>query len=525
MKTLITFLCWSILLLLPAMMSSQQISLSQCFGGNASDFAHDIKPTSDGGFIMVGYTKSSGSGDVTGFNHGGKDYWIVKFTSTGELQWQKNYGGSAHDEAWGVCETAQHDFVIAGYSYSNDGNVTDHIGTSEHSDAWIIRIDMYGQLLWTHSFGTESDDMAIDITCNLEDHLWIAGRVSATGQNVENLIGMDDYWLIDCDLEGNISWENVYGGLKDDILQDMLWTLDNEIYLVGYSYSQSDGPLDGEAYVVKVNASGDKVWDLDLGTDTQEGLGFAGRMCETEDGNICVSYRSSNGADEANCNSQGAFLVRRISPDGDILNEMCYGGSGTDQPTAVAIDANNHTWLLGTTYSTDGDVTEPAYTDIASNVWLAALDNDGDVLWNQSMGGTRIESGCSMLVTNDNHVVLVGNSTSLNGEVVGQHDESGHTYDVWLVMLDMQTVKVAEKQTASLSLYPNPVSAALIIETSDPDSNGWLTVFNQMGQAVDGIKMNAARVSYDTSSLATGIYTVQVVSKGVRSEPIRFVKE
>ena len=94
-------------------------------GGSGSDLARSVQQTGDGGYIVAGDSTSSASGNVTGTNHGGNDYWIVRLDSTGNIVWQKLLGGSGDDIANSVQQTADGGYIVAGNSGSSaSGDVT-----------------------------------------------------------------------------------------------------------------------------------------------------------------------------------------------------------------------------------------------------------------------------------------------------------------------------------------------------------------------------------------------------------------
>src|SRR5262249_16660093 len=132
--------------------------------------AYSIRQTSDKGFIACGYAISD-NGDVSG-NHGNADYWIVKLDSNGNLKWQKCFGGSDDDIARSVQQTTDGGFIVAGYSKSADGDVSGNHGMYDY---WIVRLDSLGNLLWQKSFGGSLDEQAFSIEQIAQGGFIIAG--------------------------------------------------------------------------------------------------------------------------------------------------------------------------------------------------------------------------------------------------------------------------------------------------------------------------------------------------------------
>ena len=109
--------------------SSGDILWQICLGGTNVDVAYSIQQTSDGGFIVAGYTCSN-EGDVSG-NHGNSDYWVVKLNSSGTIEWQKCLGGTDGDYAYSIQQTSDGGFIVAGLTGSNDGDVSGNHGGSD----------------------------------------------------------------------------------------------------------------------------------------------------------------------------------------------------------------------------------------------------------------------------------------------------------------------------------------------------------------------------------------------------------
>src|SRR5258707_778654 len=103
--------------------SQPAIQWQKCLGGTGSEGSvNSIQQTSDGGYIVAG-SSNSNDGDVTG-NHGGYDYWIVKLSNTGTIQWQKSLGGASGEFSYSIQQTSDGGYIIAGSSSSNSGDVT-----------------------------------------------------------------------------------------------------------------------------------------------------------------------------------------------------------------------------------------------------------------------------------------------------------------------------------------------------------------------------------------------------------------
>src|SRR5207247_1541524 len=127
-------------------------------GGSGDDYAYSIQQTNDDGFIVAGSSPSN-DGDVSG-NHGHTDFWIVKLDEDGNLLWQKSFGGSDYDQAKSIQQTVDGGYVVAGYSYSTDGDVSINHGANDY---WIVKLDTIGNLVWQKSLGGSNYDQGNSI--------------------------------------------------------------------------------------------------------------------------------------------------------------------------------------------------------------------------------------------------------------------------------------------------------------------------------------------------------------------------
>jgi len=126
------------------------IQWKKCMGGTGDDRVNCIKQTNDGGFIVAGQTNSN-NGDVSD-NHGGYDYWIVKLSNSGDIEWQKCLGGTNNDYATCIQQTNDGGFIVAGYTCSSNGDVS---GNHQSYDYWIVKLSNSGDIEWQKCLGGE----------------------------------------------------------------------------------------------------------------------------------------------------------------------------------------------------------------------------------------------------------------------------------------------------------------------------------------------------------------------------------
>ena len=167
------------------------ITWQKSLGGTNQDYGYSIQQTTGGGYIVAGYSNSN-DGDVTG-NNGGVDCWIVKLDTVGNITWQKSLGGSGFDSAYSIKQTQDGGFIVACESYSNDGDVT---GNNGSYDYWIVKLDSGGEITWQKSFGGSEGDAASSIQQTNDGGYIIAGSSYSNDGDLTVNNGLNEHWII-----------------------------------------------------------------------------------------------------------------------------------------------------------------------------------------------------------------------------------------------------------------------------------------------------------------------------------------
>src|SRR5690606_36383484 len=162
-------------------------------------------------YILTGSSESN-DGDVSG-NHGNFDCWIVRLDNIGNIQWQKSLGGSQEDSSGQIQQTFDGGYIMVGYSRSNNGDVS---GNHGHYDYWVVKLDMSGNIQWQKSLGGSGVDMAHSIQQTIDGGYIVAGLSQSNDGDVTGNHGGADYWIVKLDDNGNIDWQKSFGGTGSD---------------------------------------------------------------------------------------------------------------------------------------------------------------------------------------------------------------------------------------------------------------------------------------------------------------------
>jgi hypothetical protein len=204
----------------------------KCFGGKGADFANSVQQTTDGGYIIAGRSDSN-DGDVTG-NHGDLDFWVVKLSEDGSLQWQKSFGGSGIDEAESIRQTADGGYIIAGNSLSYGGDVTDNHG---YVDLWVVKLSDVGSLQWQKTYGGSRYESVFSVRQTSDGGYIIAGYTDSKDGDVTGNHGKEDFWVVKLSDVGSLQWQKTFGGSGMDVAYSIEQSSDGGYVVTGQSDS------------------------------------------------------------------------------------------------------------------------------------------------------------------------------------------------------------------------------------------------------------------------------------------------
>ncbi|HEY0068146.1 MAG TPA: T9SS type A sorting domain-containing protein, partial [Flavisolibacter sp.] len=264
--------------------SNGTIAWRKAYGGSRLDLLYSMTRTHDGKYILVGSTMSV-DGNVSG-NHGAagtEDIWMICVDASGNLLWQKCFGGSAQDVGYSVAETPDHGFLIAGASWSVNGDLQSNKGAA---DAWLIRTNASGQLLWQKNLGGTGNESFRDIALNSDNTFTVVGTTDSPVAEGHTCKGGRDAWLVRVSDAGTLLWSKGYGGSGHEEAGSIQRIWGNEYLISGCTKSTNGdvssitGPSD--AWMFRVAANGNFVWGKTAGGIGEDAATQAIALSETD---------------------------------------------------------------------------------------------------------------------------------------------------------------------------------------------------------------------------------------------------
>ncbi|MBP7713923.1 MAG: T9SS type A sorting domain-containing protein [Bacteroidia bacterium] len=418
---------------------AQEIEWQNTIGGNYYDQLNSIQQTSDGGYILGGWSDSNISGDKTEDSQGNYDYWVVKLDAAGNIQWQNTIGGNSVDYLTSIQQTTDGGYILGGWSNSGvSGDKTEN--SQGANDYWVVKLDPIGYIQWQNTIGGGSYDYLTSIQ-QTTDGGYILGGMSqsdVSGDKTEICQGDFDYWVVKLDASGNIQWQNTIGGNSWDELESLEQTTDGGYILGGYSYSDISGDKtencqgNHDYWVVKLDASGNIQWQNTIGGNLDDLLYS---VQQTSDGGYILGGASGSGfSGDKTESSQGYFdyWVVKLYTTGNIQWQNTIGGGSLDHLNSIQ-QTSDGGYILGGVSISDisGDKTENSQG--ANDYWVVKLDASGNIQWQNIIGGNSGDYLTSIQQTTDGKYILGGYSES---NISGDKTESSQgNFDYWVVKL------------------------------------------------------------------------------------------
>jgi len=403
---------------LPSNNVSKETEWVKTFGGSKNEQAKSIVKTDDGGYAVLGFTQSN-DGDVSDKPGVSFDYWLMKFGANDELQWDKTYGGTLDDKGTKLIQTQDGGYVIVGYSQSNDEDATQNAGSH---DFWMVKLNSSGTVLWEKSLGYVGLDKALSVIQVSDGGYVVTGIIDVTasggaGNSKAVMHAGGDFWAVKLNANGDTLWTKYFGGGLSEIPNDLIETQDNGFILVGTSDSAdvdiSNNKGGYDFWLVKIDANGVLVWEKSFGGSE---IDEAYAITATEDGNYVVvgDTRSVNVDVSQNSGSADLWLIK-ITPSGNLIWEKTFGGISFDAGRSVAKTEDNGFLIAGSSRSVEGNLT---VNNGQNDAWVMKVSSSGVLEWQKTVGGSQIDFAYGAVELNDKKVVLVGESSSSDFDII-----------------------------------------------------------------------------------------------------------
>ena len=357
---------------------SSWVVFSIMFGGDESDEGNSVQQTTDGGYIVLGTTRSYGNGE--------SDILLVKIDNVGNEEWRKTFGGINKDIGNSVQQTTDGGYIISGTTFVNSSN----------PDLWLIKTDSNGEEEWNKTFGGNRGEYGGSVQQTSDGGYIFIGSFFTVGKN-------QDIWLIKTDSNGEEEWNKIFGQEGNfEMGYSVQETSDGGFILLGEDYDTKS-----MGYLIKTDSQGIEEW-----SNNKYDSVFGTYVQQTTDGGYIFTGFTTSG-------SYSYILLIKTDSNGNEEWNQTYGGGGGDGGNSVQQTTDGGYIITGWTGS---------FGKGSTDVWLIKTNSQGTEEWNKTLGGSSQDDGSSIQQTSDGGFVIIGKTESF-----GSGD-----YDIWLIKTDSQ---------------------------------------------------------------------------------------
>ncbi len=468
MRNFIVFL----FLIMHALIARSQATFSQSwdyrYGGSGFDFPSKLLKTYDNGFLISGNSLSSTGYDKSEDCRNGLDYWIVKTDSNGVKVWDKTFGGSETDNLTTAIQLPDSGYLLGGYSLSgmSGDKSRDNFGYPiPADDYWIVRIDRNGNKIWDRSFGGDKKDR-LNALLLLPDGNYLLGGYSfsdSTGDMSHHKYGDNDYWIVKVDPSGNKIWDMNFGGSFDDRLVSLALTPDEKIILAGYSNSppgilKSQPPCNGtyDFWIIKINQDGTKIWDRTIGGNNKDDM-CCMAMLPSGKMIFCGITFPGIGCDKTQDNwgifGYCDFWAVCTDASGNKLWDYVYGGDRNEDDVNNVAVTPEGFMISGCSYSFITGNKTEDNIMSSEQPWVFTIDTLGNMLWDKTIHNPAHSEFGYAIPDGENCFVVLSNVISEGGYVTQSRNTAD---DCWIGKFCFSNIRaVADYTCTSNTLCQN----------------------------------------------------------------------
>lgn len=377
------------------------------YGDSDMESALSIQQTSDGGYIVAGNTTSfpTGTPPYGPGSPGSSDYWVLKLDSSGNVEWQRHYGGNGGDEQNYIQQTSDGGYIVAGTTYSFGVGIRDY---------WILKLDSSGNVEWQKTYGGGAYEGPRSIQQTSDSGFIVAGGTASFGAG-----GLDS-WVLKLDSTGNIEWQKTYGGSSNDEIVVIQQTSDSGYIAAGLAQSYGSAGC----WILKLDSSGNIEWQNSYGV-----AGVAHSIQRTTDGGYIVAGFAHSPP------GSGDSWVLKLDSSGNVISQHTYRGNGNEGIYSIQRTNDDGYIMAGMTESFGAG---------SYDVWVLKIDSNGNIPDCDIVGSSNATVTPTDAEGVDTSVAAVSTVANVEATDVSPQSSSAVTEIVCEVVINEAPVAVAE---------------------------------------------------------------------------------
>jgi len=365
---------------------------------------------------------------------------FFSFAQINTLLWQQCLGTDGGNNWFYAAEKCQNGYLLE-IDITKDGpGISNYHGLG---DPWVVCTDSVGNLLWERCYGGSDGDGPHKIIKINENFFYLLNYSVSTDGDVQNGRA-GNFWVVKINASGDIIWENSYGGsVNGEEVRDAILMPDKGLLLMGRITSTGGDVTThygmADIWFCRIDSLGTIEWQKTFGNQGQEN---AIKLKLTSQNTVLMIGCHGESGGMIDCpdpgNDEADVWIIEMDLQGTLLNQYCYGGTRWDQGYDI-LELENGYAFVGVTISNDGDVSGFhgfEWTEYY-DIWMVKIDFSGNIIWQKCLGGYNSDYPVYLTQTGDGGFIIIGDTWSSDGDVTGNHSDTGRA-DIWVVKLNSE---------------------------------------------------------------------------------------
>jgi len=546
-------LCISVGILAIGLLDAQKISWQKDVESGNQDFLSGLTVTLDGQYLVSGSSIQKNQSPAGNNQNKGYDYHILKLDQQGQKVWEKYFSGNQHDYLSSTVATREGGFLLAGTSYSSLA-LDKKYKSNGSSDIWIIKINENGEEEWQKTIGTRYSEEARSVTQTTGEGFVVAGSTNHPKLGY----GSKDVFVTKLDKTGKIISQLILGGNGLDEVEKVIPTKDDGALLGIYSRS---GIYEG--------SSKSKINSKDLNTSLTQNSNSA--SSSNNQSNNAESNSDKQNSESYDVNfygktdrnyGEGDYWIVKLDKNGVVQWEKNFGGSEDDHIRTMALSDSGY--IIGGESRSQTSGNKRAKLEEGTDLWVLALDEDGNAQWQQSYNFKNRDVLMSINTiketTSNNQEAtkgfLIGGFTQAEGKVQSNDETFWMLYvdkngkEVWRKYVEGKDKKKEERLTSAIfnrdgsyilagtsaeemgkeswkvvklldgdvenlmeqkdiQIYPNPVKDYCYVEIGLDFDSADIYLYDMAGKVIQQLQTKNKITKVNTSRLPQGVYIIK----------------
>ncbi|MFM9986710.1 MAG: SBBP repeat-containing protein [Flavobacteriales bacterium] len=535
---------------------AQQFDWAINSGSFVQDEGHDVATDLTGNVFTTGtfrYTADFDPAEDSEFyitNNEASNVFVQKLNADGDLIWAIGFGGDDFDNGQALCTDAEGNCYVAGNflsvaDFDPDTTSTYNLTSAGIDDAFVVKLNANGEMLWAKQIGGTGTDEAYDVVTDNTGSVYVTGRFQNTcdfdpGSGVFDLTATsssDDLFVCKLDSEGQFVWAKSAGSNGNDVGLSISVDPNGNVATTGYFWGVVDfDPGNGisnvtsvgamDIYILKLDNDGNLVWAKQFGS-TGYDIGYS--VATDNDGNIYSTGRFESTTDfdpnsgVQNYTSQGEqdIYINKLSASGDFIWTKTIGASMVEWGQSIALDSYGGLYVTGFFQNTVDFNPGSEVANLVSlgndDIFICKFDDSGNYVWSLSMGGSAPfdgDRGQSIAVDSEGTIYTTGwffGSVDFDPGIGSEVLTSTGNYDIFLQRIEQPGIGITEHNAYSdFDLYPNPCDRIATIQCSESHRLANVRVIDALGKTIFYQNYNYSEIIQLDLRTLSGIYLVEV---------------